>query len=169
MNTLNTELKNQARHLGLCDEWFNSWNKNWTMEKMVAKMYEGIDFCLEHHWPSNEFITKHCPLEFLREHKIFVDDKYSTNNPAESLVLGSSEITFRFNVSHHGILYLRDTSKAKIIAKNRAFVLVHTFDKASVEVEQHDMAQVFLLKHSINNSFTTDGKVTIREEYGYPA
>lgn len=134
---------------------------------MVEKMYEGIDFCLQHHWPTNEFILQHFPLAFLRQNNVFVNDKYSANNPEESIALGNSEITYRFNAAHHGILYVRDNCHVKITAKNRAFVLVHTFDTAWVEAQQYDQAQVTIIKHSADNIIKVTNDIHIREEYGY--
>ena len=167
MNELNRELKSQAVYLGLCKEWQKSWEKDWSKEKMVERMYKGLDFCLIHHWPSNEFITKHFDLDFLRQSNVFVNDKYSVCNPKQSLVLGSSEITFRYNAWGNGAIHIRDNSRAKIYAKNKSFVIVHLYEKAHVEAEQTDKATIVFIKHSKDVTIIADSKIKIREEYDY--
>lgn len=167
MNELNKELKNQAVALGLCKEWQKSWKKDWSKEKMAEKMYKGLDFCLIHHWPSNEFIIKHFDLDFLRQSKIFVNDKYSVCNPKQSLVLGSSEITFRYNAWGNGSIHIRDNSYAKIYARNKSFVMIHLYEKAYIEAEQTDKATIVIIKHSQDVTIVADKNVKVKEEYDY--
>jgi hypothetical protein len=169
MNELNKELKSQARHLGLCDDWTNLWNKDWSNEKMVERMYKGLDFCLKHHWPSNDFILKHFDQEFRRKSNVFVNDKYSVNNPKESLILGSSEINVRYNAANHGIIHIRDNSSVKLVAKNRSFVIAHLYEKATIEAEQYDNAKIVIIKHSDTVTIIAETVVKIREEYDYLA
>jgi hypothetical protein len=167
MNELNKELKSQAVHLNMCDEWAKRWNKDWSNERMVEVMYRNLDFCLQHHWPANDFIVKHWDLEFLRKSKVFVNDRYSVVNPRESLVLGTSELIVRYNAWNHGVIHIRDNSSAKIFARNSSFAIVHLYENAKVSVEQTDKAKVVLVKHSDKVSISTNVEVKIREEYDY--
>ena len=167
MNELNKELKNQAIALGLCNEWQDSWGKDWSKEKMVERMYKGLDFCLKYHWPSNDFITKHFDLDFLRRSNVFINDKYSVCNPKQSLVLGSSEITFRYNAWNNGAIHVRDNSSAKIFARNKSFVMIHLYEKAYIEAEQHDKAIIVIIKHSPNVTVVADKNIKVKEEYDY--
>lgn len=167
MNELNTSLKDQAILLGLCKDWQKQWNKDWSQKKLVQRMYKGLDFCLKYHWPSNEFIAKNFDKDFLRDNNVFVNDKYSVVNPEESLVLGTSEVTFRFNSDGHGYLHIRDNSSARITAKNRSFVIVHLYENAYVSVEQFDIAKIVLVKHSDKVTIVADKSVKVREEYNY--
>ena len=97
MNDLNKELKNQAIALGLCKPWQDSWKKDWPTEKMVERMYKGLDFCLKHHWPANDFILKHFDQEFRRNGNVYVNDKYSVwfYNPAEGEICTLDEMLHR--------------------------------------------------------------------------
>lgn len=167
MNDLNKELKNQAIALGLCQHWQDSWKKDWSREKMVERMYKGLDFCLKYHYPSNDFILKHFDLDFRRQSNVFVNDRFSVCNPKQSLVLGTSEITFRYNGWGNGSINVRDNSRAKIFAKNKSFVIVHLFDNAYVEAEQVDKATIVLIKHSEKVTVIADSKIKVKEEYDY--
>ena len=167
MNELNKELKSQARHLGLCDEWTKLWNKDWSKEKLVEKMYKGLDFCLIHHWPANDFIIKHFDLDFRRKNNVFVNDKYSIVNPKESLILGTSEMTVRYNAWGHGNIHVRDSSSVKLLARNSSFVIVHLYENAYICAEQYDKARIVLVKHSQKVTIIADKNIKIREEYNY--
>lgn len=167
MNTLNKELKAQAVALGLCSDWQNLWNKDWSKEKMVERMFRGLDFCLQYHWPSNDFIIKHFETHFRRKKNIFADDKYSVVNPKESLVIGTSDVTFRYNGHSYGNIHIRDNSSAKVMARNISFVIVHLYENASVTAEQLDNSKIVLVKHSKNVSINAAVNITIREEYDY--
>lgn len=167
MDELNRELRSQAVHLGLCNDWQGLWSKGWSKEKMAEMMYRGLDFCLKHHWPSNDFLIKHFDLTFRRGHGIYVNDKCSVNNLKESLILGASEITMRYNGRNHGNLHLRDVAKLRLYAKNVSFVIVHLYEKAIVEAVQSEGAKVVLVKHSKDVTINIEGNVKIREEYDY--
>ena len=167
MNELNKDLRNQAIALGLCNDWQELWKKDWSKEKMVERMYKGLDFCLKYHYHSNDYILKHFDLDFLRKSNVYVNDKYSVCNPKQSLVLGSSEITFRYNAWGNGYIHVRDNSYAKIFAKNKSFVIVHLYENAYVTAEQIDKATIVLIKHSPNVTIVADKNIKVKEEYDY--
>lgn len=167
MDELNEELRNQAKHLGLCNDWQRLWRKDWSKEKMVEMMYRGLDFCLKYHYPANDFLVKHFELDFLRKSNVFVDDTYSVCNPKQSLVLGNSKIIFRYSAWGFGNVYVRDNSSAKIFTRNKSFVIVHLFDNAHVEAEQKDKSKFVIIKHSTDVTIVADTNIKIREDYDY--
>ncbi len=167
MDQLNRELRDQAIALGLCGDWQDLWNRNWSKEKMIERMFRGLDFCLKHHYPSNDFIIKHFDRVLLRKNFVFVNDKFSTMNPKESLILGTSDITMRYNCWNHGYIHIRDNSSVKLVAKNRSFVIAHLYENASIEAEQYDKAKIVLVKHSDKVTITAEDNIKIREEYDY--
>lgn len=164
---LSKTLRESARQNGLCDTWYNEWKDNTSKESLVAKMYKGLDFVLKNHWPSNAFIKENFSQDFLREAHVYVDDKHSALNPNQSLVLGESEITFRYNAAGHGDIHIRDNSSVKLTAKNRSFVIVHLYENAHIEAVQSDTATLTLIKHSHDVSIVTNGNVAVKEEYDY--
>lgn len=166
MNELNKDLKDQAISLGLCNDWQNLWSKDWSQEKMAERMYKGLDFCLKFHYPSNDFIIKHFELDFRRKCNVFVNDKYSVMNPKQSLILGTSEVTLRYNSNSSGEVHVRDNSSAKLIARNRSFVIVHLYENAKVNAEQLDQSKIVLIKHSTNVTIEAEN-VKVKEEYDY--
>jgi len=167
MNELNKELRDNAISLGLCNEWQQLWQNDWSQEKMAEMMFRGLDFCLKNRYPSNDFIVNHFELDFRRKSNVFVDDKYSILNQIQCLILGNSEITARYNTWNHGNIYIRDNASLKLITKNRCFVIVHLFDEAYVTAEQLDKSKIVLIKHSDKVTIIADSNIKVKEEYNY--
>ena len=163
---LNNTLREEGRFLGMCDEFYNEkWN--YSPSELVGRMFKGIDFCLKHHWPSNDFITKNFQKDFLRGHGVFVNDEYSVCNIQDSLVLGASSIRYRYSGRYYGNIRMRDDSTVHITAKGNGLVIVHMFERSSVKVEQFDKAKVAVIKHSDKVSVDAPGNVKVIEEYDY--
>ena len=163
---LNMTLREEGRFLGMCDKFYNEkWD--YSPDELVAKMYKGIDFCLKHHWPSNEFIARNFQKDFLRNHGVFVDDEYSTSNIEHSLALGCSHIRYRYSGKSYGNINLRDISYAHITARGNVLLVVHMFETSSIKVEQSENARVVVIKHSPRVIINRTGDVTIKEEYDY--
>lgn len=167
MNELNKDLRDQAIHLGLCYDWQKLWQKDWSKEKMVEMMFRGLDFCLKFHYPSNDYIIKHFNQDFRRKSNVFVNDKYSALNPKQSLILGTADITVRYNAWNHGNIHVRDNSSLKLTARNHSFVIVHLYENAKITAEQFDKAQIVVIKHSIKANIIADTNVKVREELDY--
>jgi len=163
---LNSVLREEGRFLGMCDEFYNDkWN--FSQEQLVQRMFKGIDFCLQHHWPSNEFIKKNFGRDFLRSHGVFVDDEYSVCNVQESLVLGGSNIRYRYSGRYYGNIRVRDLSKAHITARGDGLILIHLFERSCVNVKISERAKVSVIKHSPDVIVTASEGVRILEEFDY--
>lgn len=163
---LNNTLREEGRFLGMCDEFYNEkWD--YSQEQLVQRMFKGIDFCLKHHWPSNEFIKKNFQRDFLRSQGVFVDDEYSTCNVQESLVLGGSKIRYRYSGKYYGNIRVRDLSMADVTARGDGLVIIHLFERACAKVEQSEKAKVAVIKHSPNVLVSASEGVRILEEYKY--
>lgn len=167
MDRLNSELKTQAITNGLCEEWQGIWKEDRTPEQLIKMMYNGLDFCLIHHWPSNDFIKQNFDLDTLRQNGVLVDDTYSLLNPANSLILGNSNAKIRYNFTYIGNVNVRDRSDVTLTAKGRSFVIVHLFDNASITAHQADNASIVIIKHSTNVHIHSNEGVKIREELNF--
>ena len=163
---LNNTLREEGRFLGMCDEFYNEkWD--YSPEQLVQRMFKGIDFCLKHHWPSNEFIKRNFKRDFLRSQGVFVDDEYSICNVQESLVLGGSRIRYRYSGNYYGNIRVRDLSMAEVTARGDGLVILHLFERACAKVEQSEKAKVAVIKHSPNVIVTASDGVRVVEEFDY--
>ena len=119
---LSSRLKKDAIALGLCNQWQKEWKDNEDKQSLITKYFDGLDFPLKYHWPSNQFIKENFEQNLLRKNNILVDDTRSLLNPAEAVILGNSKATIRVNSQNNSIIYIRDKSCVDIFAKNTAFV-----------------------------------------------
>lgn len=165
---LNTLLRKEAVSLRICDKVLDQWDADKGDGELVALGYKNIDFLLKHHWPSNQTLKNIWPADFMRSHGVFVDDRLSVNNPENSLVLGESKITMRYNGWNIGRVYVRDDAHVFITAKNKSTVFVHAFENACIGIEQHDDARVVIIRHSDSVVVTQHiGMAKVKDELGY--
>ncbi len=166
-NRISIELRNKARKFGLCDEWFNEWNETSSKQELIDKYIKGIDFALQHHYPSNQYIRDNFELELLRKNNILVDDERSLLNPRVAVILGNTKAKIRVNDLSRSVIYIRDNSVVDIIAKNNSFIIVHLFDNASTIIKTEDTPNILVLKHSKNIKVAAPKSVNIKEELEY--
>lgn len=135
MENLSVTLKQQAISLGLCRQWQKSWG-DCTRQQLIDKFKKGIDFCIEHNYPSNDFIRTNFDAKLLRDNQIYVDEHLSlTDAPNGVYVLnGECSGTIRFGSWAAATVYVRHTSTVSIIAEDFAKVYVRVYDEAEVNV-----------------------------------
>lgn len=156
------ELKQQAISLGLCAEWQGRWNSDVDIKTLTDMMFEGINFCMKHHWPDTEAIVSILPQDFRRAHAIVANDTYSLLNPKKALITGDSSSNIRFNGIASGNVYVRDTSKVTITAKGRARVFVRAYENAEITAESGENAHIVVIKCSPTISVKQTGNVIVR-------
>ncbi len=164
---LNSDLREEAIRLGLCDEWQNMWRTDWGVAKMIAQFKSGIDFCMENHYPDKSFIKENFDRTTLRENFILVDDTYSLLNPKCAVIIGNSKSNIRFNTWSSGEVCVGGTSSVAVTARNSSFVMVHLYDNSTMTAAAMDKARIIVIKHSENvdiKSSTGDVRVKVRKE-----
>lgn len=130
---------------------------------MADKLFEGINFCMKHHWPKNDYIRENFTEEFRHSHAILADDRYSLLNPPKALVLGKSESTIRFNGMSQGDVYIRDNANVTITAKGRSSVYVKVYENACIKAFAEDMARIVIVRCSPNAAIEQRGHVFVRK------
>lgn len=165
--SLSVELRNMARKLNLCDKWFGEWKDDTDKQGLIDKYHRGSDFCVKHHYPSNEYISTHFERDLLRKNGILVDDNYSLLNPTNAMVLGNSKSTIRINGRNHAVIHIRDNANVKIVARNEAFVLVHVLDGATVHAEGFDSSRLVVFRNSKSANIIVCGKATTEDDLDY--
>ncbi len=165
--SLSAELRSMARKLNLCDKWFSEWRDDTDKQGLIDKYHRGSDFCVKHHYPSNEYISAHFERDLLRKNGILVDDDYSLLNPVNAMILGNSKSTIRINGRHHAVIHVRDNADVKIVAKNEAFVLVHVLDSATVHAEGFNTSRLVVFRNSKSANITVTGKAITEDDLDY--
>lgn len=174
---LSIKLREDARKIGLCDEWYGNWKDNTDKDELCRLFKKGLDFCIKHRWPGKSFIKHHFNQEFLRENGVLVDDKrsYPVRDENRRLIylreyvlLGDSNITVRYSFRPHMCnIWACDKSKVKVDVKYGAFIMIHLFDDASADVTTDLVSKVTVIRHSQKVKVKKNGIVNVKDEFNY--
>ena len=161
-NNLSNELKTQAIGLGLCEQWTKAWG-NPNKQELINKFLHGIDFCLKHDYPTNEFIKKNFEKEILHRNNIFVDEDVQKRNARQIVVLqGKCTGTLLYDGMTSADVYVRHDSEVTIDCNRLSKVFISVYDRAKVNVIQHDGASVYVYLHGDNCEVKAEGDVMTR-------
>ena len=150
MNKLNSELKEQAVRFGLCELWTSKWNCDRDEDELAATFKRGQDFCINHDWPTLDFIRSRFDPEILASNGIFVDDGNIDCGDISLLngtyvLLGKSQGTLRFGRHAAALVYVRHDSSVRIQAGAGARIIVRMYDRAEAEAIPSPGAQIRIL------------------------
>lgn len=160
---ISEELKSQAIGLGLCEQWTNAWGKP-NMQELINKFLHGIDFCIKHDWPSNEYIKKQVDKELLHKNNIYIDEDVQRRNARQIVVIqGECTGTLLYDGLTTADIYVRHNSDITIDCSRMSKVFISVYDNAKIRVIQKDMASVYIYKHSKDCLIDTEGEVMQRE------
>lgn len=159
---LSMTLKGQAVSLGLCKEWTEGWG-NPDPQQLIDKYLHGIDFCIKHDYPGNEFIKRNFDKELLHKNGIFVDEEVHLRNVKGRCVLnGRCKGMLLFDGLSVCDLYVRHGSEVVIDCSRLSKVFINVYDQAKVKVKQVDAASVYVYKHGEQCAVDIEGDVMIR-------
>ena len=175
---LSIKLREDARKLGLCDEWYGQWKDDTDVQELCDKYKRGLDFCIKHRWPSRGFIIQHFQKEFLRDNGILIDDarSYPVRDATtrrlqyirEYVLLGRSHATVRYSFRPHVCnIWVCDDSEIKVFVKYGAFILIHLFDNAKADVTTDLVSKVSVIRHSRKCVVKKEGIVNVKDEFSY--
>ena len=135
MENLSETLKQQAVSLGLCQQWQKAWGEC-DQQELINKYKKGIDFCIEHQYPSNEFIKENFDRKLLNENLIYVDEYLNIENAPSGVYILNGECTgtIRFQSWSVATIFVRHTSNINIIAEDFAKVFVRLYDESEANV-----------------------------------
>ena len=72
-NKVTKHLAKAAQANGICTPWLNELKSLDDKDALVDMYIRGIDFCLEHDYPSNDFIRENFK-GVMEKHGVFLDD-----------------------------------------------------------------------------------------------
>lgn len=135
MENLSETLKQQAVNLGLCKQWTDAWI-DCNQQELIDKYKKGIDFCIEHQYPSNEFIKENFDTTLLHQNLIYVDEHLSLDYAPSGVYILNGECTgtLHFREWAAATVYVRHESHVHIIAEDFAKVFVRVYDGGEVDV-----------------------------------
>lgn len=161
---INIELRRQARQLGLCNKWFNEWDLNSGYQELIDKYKKGIDFAMEHNFPSNEFIVENIDKEILDKNNIYVNTEFYEYNPKSDCVVLDSEGKLIFGGFAVRDIYINGESDVEIEAADNSKIFVSIYGNPSVHIIQRGLAEVYTYNYG-DGQITFSGNVNVKKKY----
>ncbi len=156
---VNTELKEKAISLGLCEKWTNEW-KDHDKDELVSKYVRGIDFCIHNDFPSIDYMENNF-RGVMEKHGVFVNNIVNLVNRSFVVLNGECEGEIIYNEYNVGRIYVRHNSTVKIKVSGCSKVFISTFDNCEVIIECNENAKCYVYKHG--GTLKYDGNVMVRE------
>lgn len=164
---LSKMLKYSAMQNGLCAQWTNEWNDETSLDELISKFKRGLDFCIEHNWPSKEFVDDNFDKKELARHHVYSNVEGISEwgfSDVATIVQHGSTGEFHFAGYDATTLWVRHDSEVLVTVSGNAIVFVHVYDNAVVNIEQHGSGKVTVKCHSKDAVVTTIGVVKYIEK-----
>lgn len=167
IENINKVLKAKAMSLGLCREWTNDWQMDSDRDALVDKFKRGLDFCIEHNYPSNDAIKTFFDRDFLIKNHIYVDECLNVSQCESGIyvIQGESDINLTIGGYNVATIFVRHNSKVSITCTGYARVFVRLYDESETFVYQHNESKAFVKRHSENALLKTVGNITVKEKF----
>lgn len=137
MKNLNSTLRAMAINLGMCNEWRKMWNRDFDSAELISLYKRGIDFAIEHDFPSPDFIVRNFSKRDREENGIFICTNIDTDEQPLSggtyVILGNCTGTMRFKRWTAARVYVRHESDVRIEAEENSRIFIHVLDDAKVQ------------------------------------
>lgn len=148
------ELAKEAKRKGICEPWYKELKTLEDKRAMVAMYVKGIDFCLSHDYPSNEYIRANFK-GVMESFGVFLDDNINIVNFRRCIALGNTK--GRIEIGSYGVceIFAKHDSELAIIVKDNAFVEIDVFDNSVIHVHAQDRAKVHINRYE-GGKVTTD-------------
>lgn len=85
-NKVTKHLAKAAQANGICTPWLNELKSLDDKDALVDMYIRGIDFCLEHDYPSNDFIRENFK-GVMEKHGVFLDDAIALQDQSKCIAL----------------------------------------------------------------------------------
>ena len=152
-------LRRRAARLGACRKALDQWPR--TREELCEFYFAYIGFCIEHDFPTCEYLKRHFD-GLMQQHHIFVEGEFERRNPRRLSAGGSSRGTWRYDGYGTGWVYARHNARLRVEAAEHAMVFVDVHDLAQVEVVGRSSHAVRIFRRG--GVVRTQGRAEIAEQ-----
>lgn len=141
---LNQYILEQAKANGICTDWATLIQQAGTKDELMEMYVKGIDFCLEHNFPSNADLLEQMGKDGLAKYGVYVDLSQSIVNPSFLVALGECKISSEWTGYSAAQSYVKHNSKLSCQVKDNTFVVIDCFDNSSVNVVATNESKVLV-------------------------
>lgn len=146
MNRIAKELAKQAKAKGICEEWHKELRELTDRRAMVDMYIRGIDFCLSHDYPSNDYIREHFK-GIMEEKGVFLDDNIGLENCRRCIALGGTQGAIKVMGYKVCEVFAKHQSVLEVMAEDNAFVEIDMFDTSVVSIVSSGKAKVHINRY----------------------
>lgn len=139
----NTELAEMARKAGICKEGFERIASSESIEELLFYYIEGIDFCLEHDFPSKEYL-KEKGEGVIEKYGIHIDSEVKSRNARNMVLLGDCHAHCVYDTYTVGQLFVKHSTVATVEASDSAYLVIDCFDNSVVNVVASGFSKVLV-------------------------
>ena len=141
---LNIKLREMAREVGLCDEWYSKWSDDDTIDMCCERFIRGHDFSVKENWPPLDFIRENFNIHDLHRHNIYLDEGIIIDEAQNGyyIFLGDCKATLVADGFKAVTVYCRHDSEVNVRAMNGARVFVTYYDQSSGVCKSDDWSNV---------------------------
>lgn len=157
MDKMIKALAKDAKKHGICKEWHSRLKLMSPDDKRgLVQMYlDGIDFCLNNNYPSNDFIKRYFS-DVAVEMGVFVDKDISVENSPKCVCLGTTCGIIKTSDFAVCEIFAKHEAELNVTASGDSFIVIDVFDNAVVNIHTFDRAKVCVNRYGgiINEIFT---------------
>ena len=153
--------REDARALGMCDEYYESWGTP-DANELMRKFVKGVDFCIEHNWPTAKMLVRNLGNDFIHKFGVWADERVGFGT-RWMMVMGKCRGSVTFSGYDVSVIYVKDDSRLNIEVKDFARVSVRVFGRAKVNVVNRSYNQSFVYTHGSACKCVTTGSVKVRD------
>lgn len=139
----NRELAEMARKTGICKEGFERIASSGSIEELLHYYIEGIDFCLEHDFPSKEYL-KEKGEGVIERYGIHVDGDITGRNARTTVLLGNCSAAMNYDSYSVSQLFVKHNSQVKVQAMDSAYLVIDCFENSVVSIEATGFSKVLV-------------------------
>lgn len=140
---LNTYVLARAMQNNICTPWAEKISNASSVDDLLKMYVAGIDFCLEHNFPSNTDLVK-LGGDHINQYGIYVDQTVKLTDRPFVVFLGSSSGTIKYTGFNASQVFLKHSSTTDITINGNASVLIDCFDDSVLNIEVGENASAFV-------------------------
>lgn len=159
---LSERMKTEAIDLGLCKQWTQEWADDTTKDEMVEKFVRGLDFCIQHDWPTPEVMQREFG-DVMHKHGVFANEPVCVKNAPTIILNGSCRCKAVYDGCSSGDIYVRHTSTIDLKQSFLAKTFVTMYDDCRVNIDAEEGTKVFVYQYG-GEIVSLKGDVLVRDK-----
>lgn len=135
------ELVAEASRKGICGEWKRMMQEAGSLDALVQMYVRGIDFCVNRHFPSPEYMEANFK-GVCERYGVFVNERAEVKNARRGVFVGRTTGTAVYDGYEVAALYVKDEAEIAVEADEHSIVTMDCFDRSTVKVTARNGSSV---------------------------